>query len=236
MLLVFAVQATNAQVYDIEIPSNVVLTDNQWHTDGYSIVEANDNVYLVLTPSGYSYYTLPPFDVAAFEAMSGDIVRSYRPYYNHTLGWYVKGRRYSYFYHAGGYNVISAPVYYNYHYQFGYVRSLNLRNYYWYIPNYRIRPLRHWHEYRRPPAHNRPPKHSGRSDVGQNRPPQNNGTQTRPPQQNQSRQSGRSSAGQNRSSQSRGTQSGSRAGSSRSSGQGGGSASRGSSSSSSRRR
>lgn len=220
LFLVFALamQTSKAQVYDIYIPSGVVLTDNQWHTDGYCIVQAGDDRYLVITPSGYDYYTLQPFDVVDFTTRTGDVALSYKPYvYYNILGWFVEGRRYTYFaYPLGGYRVLNyRPVYYDYYYTFRFLRHLNMRNYYWYRPYYRPRPLPHHGPSYRPPRYDRPPMHnrphqSGPSGIrqGGNRPPQGHGTQIRPQQQSSPRQSGRTGVGQggSRPPQSHGTQ------------------------------
>lgn len=197
LFLVFALamQTSKAQVYDIYIPSGVVLTDNQWHTDGYCIVQAGDDRYLVINPNGYDYYTLQPFDVVDFTTRTGDVALSYKPYvYYNILGWFVEGRSHIYFaYPLGGYRVLSyRPVYYDYYYTFRFLRHLNMRNYYWYRPYYRPRPLPHHGPSYRPgnghhPGYGRPPQGNHGPGI-QNRPPQRNqgsGIQNRPPQRNQ---------------------------------------------------
>ena len=184
-MLVLAMQVSKAQVYDIYIPDGVVLTDNQWHTDGYCIVQANNNTYLVITPNAYDYHRLQPFDVIAFGTRTRDVILSFKPcFYSNTLGWFVEGRRASYFvYPYGGYTILSfRPVYYDYYYRFSLLRHLNMRSYYWYRPHYRPRPLPPPHRpgyHSRPPGYNRPPqnppRHPGQPSFrpGENRPPQN---------------------------------------------------------------
>ena len=189
-IFVSTIQISSAQVYDIYIPSEIVLTDNQWHIDGYSIVEANNNWYLVINPNGYNYYTLEPLDIPAFRYRSGDVVLSYKPYfYSNTLGWLVEGLRGSYFVTSfGRYIVLSSyPVYYDYYYAFNLARHLNMRNYYWHRPHYAPRPIPH-HRPAYGPAHRRPsPNPPGRpgSPVIKprpNQPPRGNGMYNRPPQ------------------------------------------------------
>jgi hypothetical protein len=192
LVFVLAIQTSQAQVYDIDIPSDVLLTDNQWHMQGYSIVEANNDRYLVINPNGYEYYTLKPFDVLYFRAMTGDIVFSFKPcFYQNTLGWFVEGRISNYFvYPYGGYVILNYhPVYYDYYYRFGHLKYLNMRNFYWHRPYYVPKPFpthrpHHGPGVGRPPMQNRPPQRSHGNGM-QNRPPQRsngNGMQNRPPQ------------------------------------------------------
>ncbi len=206
LMLMLSALISKAQVYDIYIPDGVVLTNNQWHMDGYSIIEANNYRYLVIHPNGYNYYNLPPFDVASFAYRTADVIVDYRPYfYNNTLGWFAKGQRASYFcYPYGGYIVLSvAPIYYNYWYQFERLRYLNMRYHYWFRPGYRPRPA----PYHRQPGYRPtpPPRHTPHHGIGhkprlqqqpnRNRPPQHiQRDNTLPPRQNATpqRQSGRS--------------------------------------------
>ena len=190
LMFVLTAQTSNAQLYDIYIPSDIVLTDHQWHMDGYCIVEANNNMYLVISPDGYRYYPLEPLNLQAFAEVTRDVLLSYRPYFrNNNIGWLVEGRRAFYFTDAYFNYVIltSYPVYYDYYYHFNRITYLNMRNYYWHrLHGYRPHPLpprgRHYgNGHMRPPKRERPPRDNGM----RNRPPQrSNGsaTQSRPPQ------------------------------------------------------
>lgn len=144
LMLVCAVQVSSAQVYDIYIPDGVVLTNNQWHTKGYSVVEANNNMYLVIYPDRYEYYQLRQLDIYAFGRKEADVFFSYKPYiYNNMLGWLVEGEKACYFvYPSGGHVILNwRPIYYDYWYDFGFKRYLDLSSYYWYRPNYVPRPV-----------------------------------------------------------------------------------------------
>jgi len=187
LMFVLTAQTSNAQLYDIYIPSDIVLTDHQWHMDGYCIVEANNNMYLVISPDGYRYYPLEPLNLQAFAEVTRDVLLSYRPYFrNNNIGWLVEGRRAFYFTDAYFNYVIltSYPVYYDYYYRFNRITYLNMRNYYWHrLHGYRPRPLpprgpRYGNGHMRPPKRERPPHNNG---MG-NRPPQRQDTPNRPPQ------------------------------------------------------
>ena len=222
LMLVLAMQTSRAQLYDIYIPSGVDLTDNQWHHDGYSIVEANNNRYLVVSPNSYNYYTLMPFDFFTVGRIINDAILSYCPYfYNNVLGWYVEGRYRSYFvYPYGTYVVLSyRPVFYDYYFAFRHVLHLNMRSFYWHRRFYTPRPLPHRQYNGRygsrpnPPRggvmHNRPPQRIGdgvrinpshRSGGGmQNRPPQSPKTGITIPQRSGGNRQGRPSGGDFRS-------------------------------------
>ena len=196
-MFTLAIQTSKAQMYDIDIPSGIVLTDNQWHMDGYCIVEANNNVYLVITPDGYEYFTLQPMDLLGFAALTREVILSYKPYfYNNKLGWFIEGRKAFYFSDPFCNYIIlrTRPVYYDYYYNFNLLTHLNMRNYYWHrLHDYKPRPLpprgpRYGNGHMRPPKRERPPHNNGmgnrppqRQDTP-NRPPQGGGVQNRPPQ------------------------------------------------------
>lgn len=208
MVFVLAMQISKAQEYDIYVPGDIVLTDNQWHTDdGYTVVEANNNIYLVIDPNGSAeYYTLPPFNSFAVSALLGEVVYSKHPYFwRGHIGWFVEASRAFYFVYPPDHYAIlrTRPVYSYPHYSFP---RFNIPRYYPPRPRYTPRPTpppqpRHGTPNRppqrprdgfqnRPPQNpgsgvqNRPPQRSGGNGV-QNRPPQRsggNGVQNRPPQ------------------------------------------------------
>ena len=192
LVCVFTVHISSAQLNDIYLSNDVVLSDNQWHFDDYSVIEATGNNYLVITPNQYYYYYLPAFNVFDFEIRYGDRVCSYKPYvYRNNLGWYVNGAYHNYFYYpANGYCVMLSyvPVFYDFYYQFKRHRHIDLRCWHW-------RPHGHYHHLWKPPhrphhhydkphhPHNgydkpRPPKHDGYSRP-HNNPPKNGNV--RPP-------------------------------------------------------
>ncbi|MBQ7659546.1 MAG: hypothetical protein IJS26_02225 [Alphaproteobacteria bacterium] len=146
-------------MYDFFVPNEVVLTNNQWHLDGYSIVEANNNQYLVFTPEGFQIYRLWPFDAFLFSQRVRDAVLSYKPcVYQHELGWFVEGRRFCYFARSSGsYSVLyTLPTYYNYWFDFRYLRYVDLREYYWFNPRFVPMPLTPPRHYDYPPYYHRP--------------------------------------------------------------------------------
>lgn len=150
---------SRGQVYDIVVPSGVVLTNNQWHLDGYSIVEANNNQYLVITPESYQFCKLWPFDAFLFSRRVRDVVLSYKPcVYQNELGWFVEGRRFCYFARSNGsYSVLYAlPTYYNYWFKFRYLRYVDLREYYWFNPRFVPTPMPYMRHYYYPPYYQRP--------------------------------------------------------------------------------
>lgn len=101
-----------AQLTDVWIDDNIRLTNNQWHYEGVSIIGTTTNLYLVITPKGYFYESLPPFRQAKYVKNYPDIIRSYRPYfYERKLGWCLVGSSHYYFYADGVYMMLDfAPL------------------------------------------------------------------------------------------------------------------------------
>ena len=195
LVFVLAMQISKAQEYNIYVPGDIVLTDNQWHTDdGYTVVEANNNIYLVIDPNGSAeYYTLPPFNAFAVSALLEDVVYSHHPYFwRGHIGWFVEANKAFFFvYPPDCYVILRTRPGYSYPYYS--VPRFNIPRYYPPRPRYTPRPTPPPQPRQgapnRPPqrprdgVQNRPPQRSGGNGV-QNRPPQRSGsgTQNRPPQ------------------------------------------------------
>ena len=166
LFLAFALvmQVASAQINDIYLSNGVVLTGNQWHFDDYSVMEANNGIYVIVTPNGYNYYQLQQFDKVSFELAYADIVYSVRPYiYNNQFGWYIRGHYRNYFYYPNGSVIVMSyvPTFYTFHYDVARLTYLNLRYWHW-----RTAGLYHhlWHKphhYHHPPQHHHHNHHSG---------------------------------------------------------------------------
>lgn len=178
LVLAFMMQPSKAQKYNVYVPSDVVLTGNQWQTsDGYTVAEANDDIYLVISPNGSAeYYTMPPFNTFAVSALLKDVIFSYHPYFfGNRLGWLVEGRLAFYFVHPPrDYCVLRTRPVYSYP-----IPGFSIPRPYPQRPHYTPRPAPPQPRHGTP---NRPPQHP--RDGVQNRPPQNpgSGVQNRPPQ------------------------------------------------------
>jgi len=196
LVCVLTVHISSAQLNDIYLSNDVVLSDNQWHFDDYSVIEATGNNYLVITPNRYYYNYLPPFSVFDFEMRYGDRVRYYKPYvYNGAFGWYVDCIYQDYFYCPSTMVCIRlsyVPVFYNFYYNIYRHRHIDLRCWHW-------RPHGHYHHLWKPPhrphhhydkphrPHNgydkpRPPKNDGYSKPHNSRPAPGVRPPSRPPQ------------------------------------------------------
>ena len=184
LVILFIGQNTFAQVNDIYVNDGVVLSGNQWHFDNYSVIEANDGNYLVVSPNGYNYQYLPAFVPRTFEHRYNERVYSFKPYvFNGCLGWYIDCPAHDYFCYPNGTLVTLSyvPVFHNFYYAVRHLRHINLRNWHWRRPGYYYKP----HPYHPPHNHYRPPyQHHPNGNVS--RPPQQhhpNGNVSRPPQQ-----------------------------------------------------
>ncbi|MBQ8870473.1 MAG: hypothetical protein IJ019_03760 [Alphaproteobacteria bacterium] len=175
LAFVLVMQTATAQLNDIYLSDDVVLSDNQWHFDDYSVIEATGNNYLVITPNRYYYCHLPPFSVFDFEMRYGDRVRSYKPYvYNNAFGWYVNGVYHDYFYcpvTSVCIRLSYVPVFYNFYYHFNRHRHIDLRCWHW-------RPHGHYHHLWKPPHrphHHYDKPHNLHNGYDKSRPPRNDG-------------------------------------------------------------
>ena len=189
LFLAFALvmQVAQAQINEIYLSNGVVLTGNQWHFDDYSVMEANDGLYVVITPNGYNYYQLQHFDKLSFELAYSDIVYSVKPYiYNNQFGWYVRGHYRNYFYYPSGSVIVLSyvPTFYTFHYDVARLTYLNLRHWHW-----RTAGLYHhlWHKphhYHHPPQHhhhNHHPHHGHNGSHNRPEPPRNANGHATPP-------------------------------------------------------
>ena len=181
LFLAFAcsMQLASAQLNDIYLSDEIVLTDNQWHFDDYSVIEATNNNYLVVTPNAYYYRQLPPFNRMEFERRYNDLVRSISPYvYDNYFGWYVQCVNYHYFYRPDTRVCIIlsyVPVFYNFHYNVYRHRHLDLRHWHW-RPTGRYHHL--WKPPHRPQPQHKPPQHKPKPNAQKpspNQPSKNNG-------------------------------------------------------------
>ena len=191
LFLAFALvmQVASAQINDVYLSSGVVLTGNQWHFDDYSVMEANNGVYVIVTPNGYNYYQLQQFDKRSFELAYADVVYSMKPYiYNNQFGWYIRGHYRNYFYYPNGNIIVMSyePTFYTFHYDVARLTYLNLRYWHW-----RTAGLYHhlWHKphhYHHPPQkhhHNHPhPGHNGQHNRPE--PPKNGNSHATQPSRN----------------------------------------------------
>lgn len=137
--------------YMVNVDDDLLLTDRQWHTDDASILEANNNQYLVLRGGERYRHTLGRLNVYAYQNLWGETIVEYRPYYyNGSLGWYVVGSLLNYFIYPDGRwcRFGYRPTYYSYHYPVYRSRCLNLFHWHFWTG-------RHHHHYRghcyRPP-------------------------------------------------------------------------------------
>ena len=150
LALLFAIQTAKAQVNDIYLQDGIVLTDNQWHFDDYSVIEANNGTYLVITPNGHYYTQLSPFERYTFERHYGVNVLTYRPFiYNTYIGWYVQTNLYDLFYCPLTGECVTipyVPTFYDFYYKVKRLRHLNLRYWHW-------RNEGRYHHLWRPPQH-----------------------------------------------------------------------------------
>ncbi|MBQ8786003.1 MAG: hypothetical protein IJZ59_08220 [Alphaproteobacteria bacterium] len=122
----------SAQSYldNVYLEDGVVLTDNQWHFNQYSVFETNRG-YLLVTPYGYSYHHLPELKPWS---IGNDVIISYSPYvYEGVLGYYVVGKRRNWFYYPSGITVelYTRPAFWDIHYAVSNLRCLDLRNWFW---------------------------------------------------------------------------------------------------------
>ncbi len=166
--------------YGYDVAENVYLTGNQWHTDGYSYLEAGRNYYLIIAGNNRFYQELYRPNLSELEVRFGDVIVSCRPYYyGNCLGWYIMGKLRSYFFYPDGrWCCLSfRPVYYDYHYDICGVRHINF--YHWHFWSGRHHHHYHGtcyqppvHRHGRPPIYRErnapPPKRYGNSHV--NRP------------------------------------------------------------------
>ena len=198
LFLAFALvmQVAQAQINEIYLSNGVVLTGNQWHFDDYSVMEANNGVYIIITPNGYNYYQLQHFDKLSFELAYSEIVYSVKPYiYNNQFGWYIRGHYRNYFYYPDGSVVVLSyvPTFYTFHYDVARLTYLNLRYWHWktaglyhhlwHKPHHYHHPPQHHHHNHHPHhghngSHNRPEPH--RHGNSHATPPSRNGEVRRP--------------------------------------------------------
>lgn len=130
--------------YTINVDDDLLLTDRQWHTDEASILEANNNQYLVLRGGERYRYTLGRLNTVAYQNIWGETIIEYRPYYyNGSLGWYVIGSLLNYFIYPDGRwcRFGYRPTYYSYHYPVYHSRCLNIFHWHFWSG-------RHHHHYR----------------------------------------------------------------------------------------
>lgn len=160
VLLMLCTMAVNAQDYyddyGYDVAEDVYLTGNQWHTDGYSYLEADNNRYLVVAGDTRFYRTLYRPDITGLQVRFGDVIISYRPFFHAgCLGWYIAGRLHNYFLYPNGRwcYLTFRPVYYDYHYNICGLRYINF--YHWHFWS-----GRHHHRYHgvcyRPPVRYHP--------------------------------------------------------------------------------
>lgn len=162
LLMLCTITAVAQDYYDdygYDVAEDVYLTGNQWHTDGYSYLEADNNRFLIVAGNTRFYRTLYRPDVAGLQVRLGDVVISYRPLFHAGyLGWYIVGRLRNYFiYPDGRWCCLSfRPVYYDYHYNICGLRHINFYRWHFWSG-------RHHHRYHgtcyRPPVH-RPRHHA----------------------------------------------------------------------------
>ena len=146
LMCVLGMHSARAQLTDIWLDDGVILSNDQWHYNDFSIIATNRNTFLVITPESYFYRQVPPYRKPYFPRLYQDVVLNYYPYfYRGRIGWYVHGRRYNYFYNGiDDYVILNlAPVMLDFWLDLRQMRHLDLR---------------HWHFYDRPPVY-RPKKH-----------------------------------------------------------------------------
>lgn len=194
VLLMLCTMAVNAQDYyddyDYDVAEDVYLTGNQWHTDGYSYLEADNNRYLVVAGDTRFYRTLYRPDIARLQVRFGDVIISYRPFFHAgCLGWYIAGRLRNYFmYPDGRWCYLNfRPVYYDYHYNICGLRHINFYHWHFWSGRHHHRyhgvcyrpPVRH---YSRPAPPPRSYNNGGqRSRYTGNNPPSRVSERTAPP-------------------------------------------------------
>lgn len=140
--------------YNYDLDEDLVLTDNQWHLDGTSILEANNNQYLVVQGQNRVRRTLYQPDYDAYGRLWNGYIdnSSARPYYyNGNLGWAILCNALWYFIYPDGNwcRFSSSPNYYtDYYYPVRNCRHLNF--YDWHFWQHRHHYNYHGHCYDRP--------------------------------------------------------------------------------------
>jgi len=122
LAMCFSIGMANAQVSGFYVDDGIYLSDRQWHYDNLSIVEANNSLYLIITPYEYYYSYLDPINQEEVSYFINDDIVSCSPYVRGSvIGWLVCGRYERYFVYRR-YNslcyvkLLAAPVFYNYSY------------------------------------------------------------------------------------------------------------------------
>lgn len=170
--LLWMTTAVNAQLNGIYIDDGIELSGSQWHFGNYSVIEANNSNYLVISPDGYCYRKLAAFVPERFEAAFGMRPQRYRPYvYGDYLGWYIEAGNKIYFNFPDGHIIELRTIlpFHNYYYHIKGLHYLNLRNWHW-RHNYRpFRPNGYYYDFNPPrrykpakPGHNRHMDRPGR--------------------------------------------------------------------------
>lgn len=140
-ICLFATSA-NAQKNGIPVDKRIYLTGEQWHYDNFSILEANNDYYMVISPKEYYYEKLEPMDREAFNTVVNDTILDCYPYVlKNSLGWYIRGKYLCYFYSRKGNLTVlhPQPLKYNYRYYVCLKLFIDLSRWHWYTPS---KPLR----------------------------------------------------------------------------------------------
>lgn len=127
-----------AQKNGIPVDKRIYLTGEQWHYETFSILEANNNYYMVISPKEYSYEKLEPFDREKFDAVVNDTILDIQPYiFKKILGWYIRGKGLCYFYSPKGNITTLYPQPLKFCYQYFVCRKLfiDLSRWHWYTPS-----------------------------------------------------------------------------------------------------
>lgn len=120
--------------YNVVLDDDLVLTDRQWHTDDYSILEADGNQYVLLRGTDKYRYHLGRLNYSAYSRLFGDVIveSNCRPYYyDNQFGWFVSGSRGTYFVYPDGRSHYFRDRYYpryydDYYYPVRHSRCLNI--------------------------------------------------------------------------------------------------------------
>ena len=170
LMCVLGMHTARAQLTDIWLDDGVILSNDQWHYNDFSIITTNRNTFLVITPESYFYRQIPPYRKPYFPRLYQDVVLNYYPYfYRGRIGWYVHGRRFNYFYNGiDDYVILNlAPMMLDFWLDLAHMRHLDLRHWHfhdhspaYYPPRRPIMRRPNFDTYRRPMS---PHSNDGRS-------------------------------------------------------------------------
>lgn len=150
LAFVFAASARSHEEM-IRVDDGIFLSGNQWHYDGFSILEANYNYYMVVSPQEYYYEKLPDFNPDSFYSSVNDTILSYQPYvYKGRLGWRIRGAVLFYFYDSDGKTTTLYPIPVSYKFDY-------------FVKNKEYLDFSHWHWYR---PYSNPFKHQPKRRAG----------------------------------------------------------------------